>query len=49
LARLEIKVTIEEVLDRLPDLELASDDIRYASGITRGPLSVPLRFTPVVR
>jgi cytochrome P450 len=48
LARLEIAVTIEEVLDRLEDLSLAADGIKYAHGLTRGPLAVPLTFRPYV-
>jgi cytochrome P450 len=46
LARLEIKVTIEEVLDRMRDLTLATDRISYHSGLTRGPISVPVKFRP---
>jgi len=46
LARLEIAVTIEEVLDRLQDLSLAADRVEYVSGLTRGPVAVPLKFRP---
>jgi cytochrome P450 len=44
LARLEIKVTIEEILDRMQDLTLAVDHIAYHHGLTRGPVSVPVTF-----
>jgi cytochrome P450 len=46
LARLEVAVTIEEVLDRLADLTPATSHIEYAHGLTRGPLAVPLTFRP---
>lgn len=46
LARLEVAVTIEEVLDRLADLAPATSHIEYAHGLTRGPLAVPLTFRP---
>ncbi len=48
LARLEIKVMLEQLLDRLPDLALASDDpppMRPANFIS-GPESLPVTFTP---
>jgi cytochrome P450 len=48
LARLEIAVTIEEVLDRLAGLSLAADEIEYAYGLTRGPVAVPVTFRPYV-
>jgi cytochrome P450 len=48
LARLEIEVTIEEALDRLQDLALADQEIKYAYGLTRGPVAVPLTFRPYV-
>lgn len=46
LARLEIVVTIDEVLDRFENLALASDDLRYSAGLTRGLISLPITFTP---
>jgi len=48
LARLEIAVTIEEVLDRLAGLSLAANEIEYAYGLTRGPVAVPVTFRPYV-
>ena len=46
LARIEIRVTIEEVLDRMQDLEMATDELKYHHGLTRGPIAVPVRFRP---
>jgi cytochrome P450 family 142 subfamily A polypeptide 1 len=51
LARLELKVMLEKLLDRLPDLSLAKADpppLRPATFIS-GPESMPVRFTPTVR
>lgn len=50
LARLEIKVMVQTLLERLPDLELALDpaqrpELRQANFIV-GPEHVPVRFTP---
>jgi cytochrome P450 family 142 subfamily A polypeptide 1 len=48
LARLEIKVMLEQLLDRLPDLTLATDDpppLRPANFVS-GPESLPVTFTP---
>jgi cytochrome P450 len=45
-ARLELEIAVEEILRRMPDLELTIDKITYRSGITRGPVELPLRFTP---
>jgi cytochrome P450 len=46
LARLEIAVTIEEALDRLEGLSPAGQEIKYAYGLTRGPVAVPVTFRP---
>jgi cytochrome P450 family 142 subfamily A polypeptide 1 len=48
LARLELKVMFTEVLRRLPDLELATDDpLEFrASNFISGPEAMPVRFTP---
>jgi len=48
LARLELKVMFGEVLRRLPDLALASDEPLpwRASNFITGPEAMPVRFTP---
>lgn len=47
LARLEIKVMVERVLARLPDLELVSPDLAFRpANFISGPESMPVRFTP---
>jgi cytochrome P450 len=46
LARLNLRVALEEILPRLQDLRLASTDIRFHSTFNRAPLSVPITFTP---
>ncbi len=49
LARLELKVMFSELLQRLPDLELAGDDqLPYrSSNFIVGPEAMPVRFTPI--
>ena len=49
LARLELKIMFEELLARLPDIRLASDEqLEFrASNFISGPESMPVRFTPV--
>ncbi|HZQ87384.1 MAG TPA: cytochrome P450 [Acidimicrobiales bacterium] len=51
LARLELRVMFEQVLARLPDLELATDEpLPYrASNFIVGPEAMPVRFTPTPR
>lgn len=51
LARLEVRIVIEEVLERLPDYELASDpgNPRLRGGIMWGFDSLPITFTPGVK
>jgi cytochrome P450 family 142 subfamily A polypeptide 1 len=51
LARLELRVMFEELLDRLPDLELVStDEPAYrAANFVSGYESMPVRFTPTAR
>jgi cytochrome P450 family 142 subfamily A polypeptide 1 len=51
LARLELQVMFEQILVRLPDLELATDEpLPYrASNFIVGPESMPVRFTPTPR
>lgn len=48
LARLELRTMFTEVLRRLPDLELVTDDgLPYrASNFITGPEAMPVRFTP---
>jgi cytochrome P450 family 142 subfamily A polypeptide 1 len=48
LARLELKVMFSELLTRLPDIELATDDpLPYrASNFIVGPEAMPVRYTP---
>jgi len=48
LARLELRVMFSEVLRRMPDLELATDEPLpwRASNFITGPEAMPVRFTP---
>jgi cytochrome P450 len=47
LARLNLRVAIEELVRRLDDVRLQDGaQIRYHAGLTRSPLSVPIAFTP---
>jgi len=46
LARLEIKVMFEELLRRLPDIELAGQVERLRSSFINGIKRMPVRFTP---
>jgi cytochrome P450 family 142 subfamily A polypeptide 1 len=46
LARLEIRVMTEQVLARLPDLELAGDRPCRASNLVSGIEKMPVRFRP---
>jgi len=46
LARLELRLIFEEILNRLPDLELAGDVRRLRSNFINGIKSMPVRFTP---
>jgi cytochrome P450 family 142 subfamily A polypeptide 1 len=47
LARVELRVMFDEVLRRLPDIELAGDPLpRRASNFISGPEAMPVRFTP---
>jgi cytochrome P450 len=49
LARLEIRVMFEELLRRLPDVELAGPVRRLRSNFINGFKSIPVRFTPEMR
>jgi cytochrome P450 len=46
LARLELKVMLDEVLNRLPDLEPAGTVQRLYSNVVAGIKHMPVRFTP---
>jgi cytochrome P450 len=48
LARLNLRIALEELLARLDDIRIETGaDVRYHAGLTRSPLSVPIRFTPI--
>lgn len=49
LARLEVKVMVERLLARLPDLERAGDTPLRAANFVSGYETMPVRFTPVPR
>lgn len=47
LARMELRIALAHVLDRLPGLELAVDDVAWQPTIDfRAPLSLPVRWRP---
>ncbi|MCA9773544.1 MAG: cytochrome P450, partial [Myxococcales bacterium] len=46
LARLEIKVMFEEIMRRLPDIELDGEVRRLRSNYMDGIKTMPVRFTP---
>ncbi|MFH5824672.1 cytochrome P450 [Georgenia sp. AZ-5] len=47
LARAEMRIALERVLDRIPDYEVTGDvEIGGSNVFTRGPRAVPVRFTP---
>jgi cytochrome P450 len=46
LARLELKIMFEELLERLPDLALAAPISRLRSNLVAGIKQMPVRFTP---
>lgn len=47
LARLQLRVLFEELLRRLPDLELAGPPVRLRSNWVNGLVSLPIRYAPV--
>jgi cholest-4-en-3-one 26-monooxygenase len=49
LARAEIKATMRQIVDRLPDLELAGEPARLHSDFVNGIKTMPVRFTPTAR
>lgn len=49
LARMEMRVAIEEFLARVPDFELRDEaEVTWAGGQVRGPRTIPVRFNKVV-
>jgi cholest-4-en-3-one 26-monooxygenase len=46
LARAEIKATMRQLVERLPDLELAGEPRRLHSDFVNGIKTMPVRFTP---
>jgi cholest-4-en-3-one 26-monooxygenase len=46
LARLQLRVMFEEILARLPDIELASEPCRLHSNLINGIKEMPVTFTP---
>ena len=43
---MNLRIALEELLGRLDDISIeAGADVRYHAGLTRSPLSVPIRFT----
>jgi cytochrome P450 len=47
LARLELRLTLNHVLDTLPDIELDGEPVFGGGTNQYGPRSLPVRFTPV--
>ncbi|MEZ5246942.1 MAG: cytochrome P450 [Acidimicrobiales bacterium] len=48
LARMEMRVALEEWMDAFPDFELADPDaVTWSTGQVRGPRSMPIRLNPV--
>jgi len=45
LARLELRLILEELLDRLPDLHVAGDPVWARSNLILGPIHLPVEFT----
>jgi len=46
LARLEVRVVLEEVLKRMPDFDLDGEAVFQRTSFIRGLLELPLKFTP---
>jgi cholest-4-en-3-one 26-monooxygenase len=49
LARAEIKAIMRQLVERLPDLELAGEARRLRSDFVNGIKTMPVTFTPVPR
>jgi cytochrome P450 len=48
LARMNLRIALEELLGRLGDIRLAPGaEVRYHAGLTRSPRRVPITFTPI--
>jgi len=48
LAKAEIEVAVDQLLDAMPDVKLADGFVPQEKGVfTRGPASLPVTFTPV--
>ena len=48
LAKTEVEVGVGQLLDTMPDMRLEEDHVPVERGVfTRGPASLPVRFTPV--
>ena len=41
-----MRITLEEMLTRLPDWELDGDSTWSTSSFIRGPTALPIRYTP---
>ncbi len=46
LARLELRVALEELLSRLSDIRIDETRIKYDSGCSRGPVELHIQFAP---
>ncbi len=46
LARVQLRIIIQEVLRRLPDYDVQTGDVERYIGVTRGIGSLPITFTP---
>lgn len=46
IARLNLRVALEEIVQRLPDVRLQTDEIEYEPSMSRGPVRLPIAFTP---
>ena len=49
LARLELRVAFEEILDRLHDIQVLDHPVPYDTGCSRGPVALRIGFTPGLR
>jgi cytochrome P450 len=44
LAQMELRVSLEEWLSRIPEFELDADRVPWSAGNTRGPELLPMRI-----